>query len=275
MRDTHATGTGSIMGAGTAGYCVGNLRLEGYPLPWEDASAKYPESLASPQQILIDASNGASDYGNKFGEPLVAGYTRTFGQRLAGGERREWLKPIMFSGGLGQIDHRHLEKSPPEVSMLVVKIGGPAYRIGMGGGAASSVPSGSSGRADLDFNAVQRGDAEMAQKLWRVVRGCVELGDKNPIVQIHDQARGALSARPLRLFSPSQHEGSAARPASRSPLLLLPRLSHLLRFPPPAHKPYTHETTTTTKRARRARAATATWSRRSSIPWAPRLMSAP
>jgi len=190
MRDTHATGTGSIMGAGTAGYCTGNLRMDGYLQPWEDTSFEYPDNLASPLQILIDASNGASDYGNKFGEPLVAGFTRTFGQRLANGERREWIKPIMFSGGVGQIDHRHLEKSPPEISMLVVKIGGPAYRIGMGGGAASSVPSGGRGRADLDFNAVQRGDAEMSQKLWRVVRSCVELGDKNPIVQIHDQGAG-------------------------------------------------------------------------------------
>jgi hypothetical protein len=169
MRDTHATGTGSIMGAGTAGYCVGNLLLDGARLPGEDAAFVYPDNLAPPQQvraracaalvvrarvfvrvrcvcvcvctlsecrsrrarskarvqplgaqvgatahaaahptrtarqhthwhaqILIDASNGASDYGNKFGEPLIAGYTRTFGQRLPSGERREWLKPIMF-----------------------------------------------------------------------------------------------------------------------------------------------------------------------------------
>eukprot|EP00884_Botryococcus_braunii_P021813 jgi/Botrbrau1/8315/Bobra.0081s0004.1 len=189
MRDTHATGTGSIMGAGTAGYCVGNLHLDNYPLPWEDRQFSYPASLASPLQILIDASNGASDYGNKFGEPLVAGYTRTFGLRLPSGERREWIKPIMFSGGLGQIDHAHLKKEEPQVGQLVVKIGGPAYRIGMGGGAASSVPSGSN-RSDLDFNAVQRGDAEMAQKLWRVVRACVEMGGKNPIKQIHDQGAG-------------------------------------------------------------------------------------
>ncbi|CAL5220912.1 g3007 [Coccomyxa viridis] len=189
MRDTHATGIGSIMGAGTAGYCVGNLQLDGMPLPGEDASFPYPESLASPLQILIDASNGASDYGNKFGEPLIAGYTRTFGLRMPSGERREWIKPIMFSGGLGQIDHSHLHKKDPDIGMLIVKIGGPAYRIGMGGGAASSVPSGSS-RGDLDFNAVQRGDAEMAQKLWRVVRACVELGPRNPIQQIHDQGAG-------------------------------------------------------------------------------------
>lgn len=189
IRDTHATGIGSIMGASTAGYCVGNLNMDGYELEWEDKNFKYPDSLAPPLQILIDASNGASDYGNKFGEPMIAGYTRTFGQRLPNGERREWIKPIMFSAGLGQIDHHHLEKNDPEVGMLIVKIGGPAYRIGMGGGAASSVPSGSLS-ADLDFNAVQRGDAEVAQKLWRVVRACVELGDKNPIEQIHDQGAG-------------------------------------------------------------------------------------
>ncbi|KAK9837421.1 hypothetical protein WJX81_001177 [Elliptochloris bilobata] len=189
MRDTHATGIGSLMGAGLAGYCVGNLRLEGASAPWEDPDFAYPDSLASPLQILIDASNGASDYGNKFGEPLLGGYTRTFGLRMPSGQRREWIKPIMFSAGLGQIDHTHLEKAPPQVGMLVVKIGGPAYRIGMGGGAASSVPSGSNA-AELDFNAVQRGDAEMAQKLWRVVRACVELGPGNPIQQIHDQGAG-------------------------------------------------------------------------------------
>ena len=85
-------------------------------------------------QILVDASDGASDYGNKFGEPLIQGYTRTFGMRLPNGERREWLKPIMFSAGIGQIDHSHVVTGEAEVGMLVVKLGGPAYRIGMGGG---------------------------------------------------------------------------------------------------------------------------------------------
>ena len=216
MRDTHATGVGSLLGAGTAGYCVGALpQLEGPPNTPSKAPGEgkgkgkgkregegegegevYPSNLASPLQILIDASNGASDYGNKFGEPLVQGFTRAFGLRVptgAGGgmERREWLKPIMFSAGMGQINREHLTKSEPEVGMLVVKVGGPAYRIGMGGGAASSVPEGSaSGRAELDFNAVQRGDGEYAQKLFRVAKTCVELGDANPIVSIHDQGAG-------------------------------------------------------------------------------------
>ena len=100
IRDTHATGVGSIMGAATAGYCVGNLQIDGFTHPWEDQSATYPSNLASPIQILIDASNGASDYGNKFGEPLIAGYTRTFGMRLPDGNRREWIKPIMFRYGV-------------------------------------------------------------------------------------------------------------------------------------------------------------------------------
>ncbi|KAJ0790572.1 putative phosphoribosylformylglycinamidine synthase [Helianthus annuus] len=189
IRDTHATGRGSFVVASTAGYCVGNLNIEGSYAPWEDASFEYPSHLASPLQILVDASNGASDYGNKFGEPLIQGYTRTFGMRLPSGERREWLKPIMFSAGIGQIDHTHITKGEPEIGMLVVKIGGPAYRIGMGGGAASSMVSGQND-AELDFNAVQRGDAEMAQKLYRVVRACIEMGENNPIISIHDQGAG-------------------------------------------------------------------------------------
>ena len=193
IRDTHATGIGSLVVASTAGYCVGNLHLEtadgGPSAAHEDPSFVYPSNLAPPQQILIDASNGASDYGNKFGEPLIGGFCRTFGLRLGDGERREWVKPIMFSGGIGQIDHEHLKKEEATAGMLVVKLGGPAYRIGLGGGAASSMTSGTND-ADLDFNAVQRGDAEMAHKLNRVVRACVELGKSNPILSIHDQGAG-------------------------------------------------------------------------------------
>lgn len=189
IRDGHATGKGSLVLAGTAAYCVGNLNIPGYSLPWENNSFDYPSNLAKPLQILIDASNGASDYGNKFGEPLIQGFTRTFGQRVHDGSRREWIKPIMFSGGVGQIDHRHLRKDIPSKGMLVVKIGGPAYRIGMGGGAASSMFQGENDE-QLDFNAVQRGDAEMEQKVNRVIRACVELGESNPIVSIHDQGAG-------------------------------------------------------------------------------------
>jgi phosphoribosylformylglycinamidine synthase len=189
LRDVHAAGRGSHFVAGTAAYCVGNLHIPGYQQPWEDPGFAYPANLAPPLAIEIEASDGASDYGNKFGEPVIQGYTRSFGLRLPSGERREWIKPIMFSGGIGQIDARHTEKETPEPGMLVVKIGGPAYRIGMGGGAASSMVQGEN-VAELDFNAVQRGDAEMEQKLNRVIRACIEMGDRNPIVSIHDQGAG-------------------------------------------------------------------------------------
>ena len=191
IRDTHATGCGSTLVAGTAGYMTGNLRLDGKVLPHEDMDAKYPSNLASPLQIMIDASNGASDYGNKFGEPVILGFCRTFGQRMPNGERREYIKPIMFSAGFGQIDHSNLEKAEGDIGMLIVKIGGPAYRIGMGGGAASSKAGGEDeANASLDFNAVQRGDAEMSNKLNRVVKACVELMGENPILSIHDQGAG-------------------------------------------------------------------------------------
>jgi phosphoribosylformylglycinamidine synthase len=189
IRDVHATGRGALVVAGTAAYCVGNLRLPGYDLPWEDTDFNYPPNLASPLAIEIEASNGASDYGNKFGEPVISGFTRSAGLRLPNGERREWIKPIMFSGGIGQIDADHTEKGKPDLEMWVVKIGGPAYRIGMGGGAASSMVHGDNPE-HLDFNAVQRGDAEMEQKVNRVIRACSELGPANPIVSIHDQGAG-------------------------------------------------------------------------------------
>lgn len=189
IRDVQAVGRGGLVVAGTAAYCVGNLRIPGFELPWEDASFEYPENLASPLKIEIDASNGASDYGNKFGEPVIQGYTRAFGLRLPNGERREWIKPIMFTGGVGQMDRRHTEKERPEKGMLIVKVGGPAYRIGMGGGAASSMIQGENVQ-ELDFNAVQRGDAEMEQKMNRVIRACVELGPLNPVVSLHDQGAG-------------------------------------------------------------------------------------
>ncbi|CAD7969535.1 unnamed protein product [Amoebophrya sp. A120] len=223
IRDNHSTGCGAYVQAGIAGYCVGNLDLpktENYAgCVWEkevlekcselsisDKTSKneplYPENMAKPLDILVSASNGASDYGNKFGEPLVAGFTRSYGSIVespaseedVGGnkpttERVEWIKPIMFSGGLGRMLHRHVKKHEPAPGNLIIKIGGPAYRIGVGGGAASSMVAGDN-KAELDFNAVQRADAEMARKCECVIRACLELGEKNPILSIHDQGAG-------------------------------------------------------------------------------------
>jgi phosphoribosylformylglycinamidine synthase len=189
IRDVHATGRGALVIAGTAGYCVGNLNLEDFSIPGENNSFSYPSNLASPIQILIGESNGASDYGNKFGEPVIQGFARSFGLRLSNNDRLEWVKPIMFTGGIGQMDFLHREKEKPNKGMLVIQIGGPAYRIGIGGGAASSMIQGEN-TEELDFSAVQRGDAEMEQKMNRVIRACVEMGSKNPIVSIHDQGAG-------------------------------------------------------------------------------------
>jgi phosphoribosylformylglycinamidine synthase len=188
IRDVQGTGRGGFVIAGTAGYCVGNLHIPGYSLPWEEAMP-IPETLASPLQIEIEASNGASDYGNKFGEPLIQGFTRSFDLRLMGGERWGFLKPIMFTGGIGQIDGRLTEKAEAEKGMCIVQVGGPAYRVGFGGGAASSMLQGEN-EAGLDFNAVQRGDAEMEQKMNRVIRACNEMGDRSLIEVIHDQGAG-------------------------------------------------------------------------------------
>ncbi|XP_054263875.1 phosphoribosylformylglycinamidine synthase [Macrosteles quadrilineatus] len=190
IRDVQGVGRGGHCIAGTAGYCVGNLLIPDYQQPWEDAGAEYPPNLASPLEILVEASNGASDYGNKFGEPVVCGFTRAFGLSDATGQRREWIKPIMFSGGVGAVEAGLVDKEPPEKGMEVVKVGGPVYRIGVGGGSASSVQVQGDNQSELDFGAVQRGDAEMEQKLNRVIRACVENPGGNPICSIHDQGAG-------------------------------------------------------------------------------------
>lgn len=127
IRDVQATGRGAHVVAGTVGYCVGNLQIPGYELPWESRDFEYPSNMASPLQIEIEASDGASDYGNKFGEPAIVGFTRAFGMRLPNGERREWVKPIMFSGGIGSIDASHTVK---EVSIL--RFEGEGLRRGVG-----------------------------------------------------------------------------------------------------------------------------------------------
>ncbi|UXI16038.1 proline-rich protein 5-like [Sarcoptes scabiei] len=191
IRDVQAAGRGGHVVAGTAGYSFGNLNIPGYKLEWEDEKEFYPHNFASPLRICIEASNGASDYGNKFGEPILAGFARNFGQRMPDNERIEYIKPIMFTGGIGTIDEKFVKKNVPQLGMNVVKIGGPVYRIGVGGGAASSTEiQGSEGSEDLDFNAVQRGDPEMEQKLNRLIRACIEYSNCNIIESIHDQGAG-------------------------------------------------------------------------------------
>lgn len=200
IRDNSAVGRGGIIGIGVAGYFVGNLFIPGYKIPGEvvgfDKSSKY----ASPLSILIEGSNGVSSYGNQFGEPLTLGFTRTFGQ-IVGSEWREPRKPILYSGGVGHLFDGHIAKESPEVGMLIVRIGGPAYPIGVGGGSASSMMQGEN-LESLDFNSVQRGNAEMENRANRVIRACVEMGDKNPISSIHDQGAGGPSNVLTELLEP-------------------------------------------------------------------------
>lgn len=191
IRDTGSAGRGSLIGAGLAGYNVGNLFLPDHPIPGEIVGGEMVRGQATPLAILIEGSNGVSDYGNKFGEPLIGGFTRTFGQ-IVSGERLEFRKPVLYTAGQGQIDAEHAKKYDPEIGMCVIAIGGPAYRIGVGGGAASSMLQGEN-EADLDFNSVQRGNAQMENKANRVIRACIEMGSENPIDSIHDQGAGGPS----------------------------------------------------------------------------------
>lgn len=211
IRDIQAMGRGGLMVAGTAGYCIGNLRLENDPQPWEPEGFEYPHHR--PSNILIEASNGASDYGNKIGEPLIQGFCRSFGLNLQTysdkSERIEWVKPIMFSGGVGQVLDDHVHKIEAQEGWLIVRLGGPAYRIGLGGGAASSRSQGEldsnkeQNQADPnDFNAVQRDDPEMENRLNKVIRSCIELGVKNPILSIHDQGAGGMANVTKEIVSP-------------------------------------------------------------------------
>ncbi|XP_063621505.1 phosphoribosylformylglycinamidine synthase [Cydia splendana] len=204
IRDVQGVGRGGHTVAGTAGYSVGNLNVPGYELPWEEKNWEYPSNFASPLQIIIEASNGASDYGNKFGEPVITGFVQSYGLKNGDNVREEFVKPIMFSGGIGYMPHSMIKKNKPDKGMLLVKIGGPVYRIGVGGGAASSVAVQGGDKRDhaLDFGAVQRGDAEMGNRLNRVVRGCLE-ADVNPVESIHDQGAGGNGNVLKELVEPS------------------------------------------------------------------------
>ncbi|MEK7068069.1 MAG: AIR synthase-related protein, partial [Patescibacteria group bacterium] len=187
-RDSEAPGRGGIVVAGSAGFMGGNLNIAGYELPWEDKTFSYDPRTESPLNFFIRATKGAFDDGNQFGEPVILTFAESFGM-IIGDKRWEFVKPVMFSGGFSIIDARHVEKAKPKEGWLVVKIGGLAYRVGVGGGSASSMMQGES-TEDLDFNSVQRANGEMANKADRVLRACILMGERNPIKVIHDQGAG-------------------------------------------------------------------------------------
>jgi phosphoribosylformylglycinamidine synthase len=194
IRDEGATGRGGKPKAGLTGFSVSNLRIPGYERPWEEAFGA-PARIASALDIMIEGPIGAASFNNEFGRPALCGYFRTFEQRSCGDppqRRRGYHKPIMIAGGLGNVRRMHVEKAAVPVGAQVIVLGGPAMLIGLGGGAASSVGSGSSS-ADLDFASVQRGNPEMQRRAQEVIDRCWALGEHNPIALIHDVGAGGLS----------------------------------------------------------------------------------
>jgi phosphoribosylformylglycinamidine synthase len=190
IRDEGATGRGSKPKAGLCGFSVSNLRIPGYERPWEGPEAR-PDRIASPLSIMIDGPIGAASFNNEFGRPNLAGYLRAY-ELDAGGVTRGYHKPIMLAGGVGNIRAQHAFKADVPAGALFIQIGGPAMLIGMGGGSASSMSTGAN-TADLDFDSVQRGNAEIQRRAQEVIDRCWALGDRNPILSIHDVGAGGLS----------------------------------------------------------------------------------
>lgn len=190
IRDNQVVGRGGLVVVGGLMYCVGQLNIPGYLIPGEiDHGYRDTLGLPTPLDVLIEGSNGASHYANCFGEAGVIGSLRTYELRVGHKNFRSYRKPILYTCGLGQMADEHTSKGSAEAGMLVVQLGGPAYRIGVGGGAASSMTAGEN-TVELDFNSVQRGNPEMENRVNRVVRACCELLDRNPIISAHDLGAG-------------------------------------------------------------------------------------
>ncbi|MFY9327748.1 MAG: phosphoribosylformylglycinamidine synthase [Georgfuchsia sp.] len=190
IRDEGATGRGSKPKAGLCGFSVSDLCIPGYVQPWESAYGK-PDRIASALDIMIEGPIGAAAFNNEFGRPNLAGYFRTFEQEVAG-EVRGYHKPIMIAGGVGNIAARDSFKIKFPAATLLIQLGGPGMLIGLGGGAASSMTTGSN-TADLDFASVQRGNPEIQRRAQEVIDRCWQLGAQNPILAIHDVGAGGIS----------------------------------------------------------------------------------
>nr|WP_312989793.1 phosphoribosylformylglycinamidine synthase [Comamonas koreensis] len=182
IRDEGATGRGSKPKAGLTGFTVSKL--------WGSEVGK-PEHIASPLQIMIEGPLGGAAFNNEFGRPNLTGYFREYEQQV-GDITRGYHKPIMIAGGLGVIDAEQTQKILFPAGTLLIQLGGPGMRIGMGGGAASSMASGTNA-AELDFDSVQRGNPEIERRAQEVINHCWQQGAANPILAIHDVGAGGLS----------------------------------------------------------------------------------
>ena len=204
IRDEGATGRGSKPKAGLCGFSVSNLNIPAAPQPWEAQTAAYgrPSRIASALDIMLEGPIGAAAFNNEFGRPNLTGYFRTY-EQLVGGEVKGYHKPIMIAGGLGNIeDSQSFKAETFPAGTLLVQLGGPGMLIGLGGGAASSMTTGSN-TEDLDFASVQRGNPEIQRRAQEVIDRCWQMGapqgdgslagDGNPILSIHDVGAGGIS----------------------------------------------------------------------------------
>jgi len=194
IRDEGATGRGSKPKAGLSGFTVSNLRLPDATQPWEKDHGK-PGRIVSALDIMLEGPLGGAAFNNEFGRPAINGYFRTFEQEVPGAngpEIRGYHKPIMLAGGLGNIKAEHVQKGDINPGDKLIVLGGPTMLIGLGGGAASSMASGT-GSEDLDFASVQRENPEMERRCQEVIDSCWALGADNPISFIHDVGAGGMS----------------------------------------------------------------------------------
>ena len=202
IRDEGATGRGARPKAGLCGFTTSNLNLPELPQGFEndsdtvtgektDATYGAPSRIATPLSIMTEGPLGGAAFNNEFGRPNILGYFRTFEANI-GGTRYGYHKPIMLAGGIGNIRDDQTKKDVPPAGSLLIVLGGPGMRIGLGGGAASSMTTGSNSEA-LDFDSVQRGNPEMERRAQEVIDRCWSMGDENPIIAIHDVGAGGLS----------------------------------------------------------------------------------
>ncbi|MFA0668351.1 phosphoribosylformylglycinamidine synthase [Vibrio splendidus] len=194
IRDEGATGIGGKPKAGLVAFSVSNLKIPNFVQPWETDFGK-PSRIVTALDIMLEGPLGGAAFNNEFGRPNLLGYFRTYEEKVnshAGEEVRGYHKPIMLAGGLGNIRDDHVQKKEIPVGASLIVLGGPAMNIGLGGGAASSMDSGSSSE-DLDFASVQRENPEMERRCQEVIDRCWQLGDTNPIAFIHDVGAGGIS----------------------------------------------------------------------------------
>lgn len=204
IRDEGATGRGGYPKAGLCGFSVSNLQIPGMNEPWEVVYGK-PSRIVSALDIMIEGPIGAAAFNNEFGRPNLLGYFRSYEQNIDG-VMRGYHKPIMIAGGMGNIRADDVEKKIFSAGTPIVVLGGPAMLIGLGGGAASSMTSGSS-HEQLDFASVQRDNPEMERRCQEVINRCWGLQEDNPILSIHDVGAGGLSNALPEILHDSERGG--------------------------------------------------------------------